>query len=26
VPRFFVVSKIADASGLEWFSIITTPK
>ncbi|KAF8666858.1 hypothetical protein HU200_053377 [Digitaria exilis] len=25
VPRFFVVSKIADASGLEWFSIITTP-
>lgn len=26
VPRFFVVSKIADAEGLEWFSIITTPK
>lgn len=26
VPRFFVVSKIADADGLEWFSIITTPK
>ncbi|XP_057954763.1 12S seed storage protein CRD-like [Malania oleifera] len=25
VPRFFVVSKIADASGMEWFSIITTP-
>ncbi|URE47950.1 Cupin [Musa troglodytarum] len=25
VPRFFVVSKIADADGLEWFSIITTP-
>jgi hypothetical protein len=26
VPRFHVVSKIADASGMEWFSIITTPK
>lgn len=26
VPRFFVVSKIADPEGLEWFSIITTPK
>ncbi|CAN6358319.1 unnamed protein product [Urochloa humidicola] len=25
VPRFHVVSKIADASGMEWFSIITTP-
>jgi hypothetical protein len=25
VPRFCVVSKIADASGLQWFSIITTP-
>ncbi|CAK9140229.1 unnamed protein product [Ilex paraguariensis] len=25
VPRFFVVSKIADPDGLEWFSIITTP-
>ncbi|XP_057955706.1 glutelin type-D 1-like [Malania oleifera] len=25
VPRFFVVSKFADASGMEWFSIITTP-
>uniref|UniRef100_A0A0D3EZB9 Cupin type-1 domain-containing protein n=1 Tax=Oryza barthii TaxID=65489 RepID=A0A0D3EZB9_9ORYZ len=25
VPRFFVVSKIADDSGMEWFSIITTP-
>ncbi|KAM0907581.1 hypothetical protein ACQ4PT_016084 [Festuca glaucescens] len=25
VPRFFVVSKIADEAGLEWFSIITTP-
>ncbi|KAG1339186.1 glutelin type-D 1 [Cocos nucifera] len=25
VPRFFVVSKIADADGMEWFSIITTP-
>lgn len=25
VPRFFVVSKIADDHGLEWFSIITTP-
>ncbi|KAE9600630.1 hypothetical protein Lal_00045465 [Lupinus albus] len=23
VPRFFVVSKIADPEGLEWFSIIT---
>lgn len=26
VPRFFVVSKIADPDGLEWFSIISTPK
>lgn len=26
VPRYFVVSKIADAEGMEWFSIITTPK
>lgn len=25
VPRFFVVSKIADDSGMEWFSIISTP-
>ncbi|KAE8733771.1 Tetratricopeptide repeat-like superfamily protein [Hibiscus syriacus] len=25
VPRFFVVSKIADPEGLSWFSIITTP-
>ncbi|XP_021836066.1 glutelin type-D 1-like [Spinacia oleracea] len=25
VPRFFVVSKIADPSGMEWFSIITQP-
>lgn len=25
VPRFFVVSKIADPCGLEWFSIISTP-
>ncbi|XP_006645410.1 cocosin 1-like [Oryza brachyantha] len=25
VPRFFVVSKIADESGMSWFSIITTP-
>ncbi|RLM58620.1 hypothetical protein C2845_PM18G02370 [Panicum miliaceum] len=25
VPRFFVVSKIADEAGMEWFSIITTP-
>ncbi|KMT05326.1 hypothetical protein BVRB_7g174610 [Beta vulgaris subsp. vulgaris] len=25
VPRFFVVSKIADNDGLEWFSIISTP-
>ncbi|KAJ8642307.1 hypothetical protein MRB53_019001 [Persea americana] len=25
VPRFFVVSKIADEDGMEWFSIITTP-
>ncbi|KAL6203175.1 hypothetical protein ACLB2K_026878 [Fragaria x ananassa] len=25
VPRFFIVSKIADPEGLEWFSIITTP-
>ncbi|KAE8729316.1 dirigent protein 10-like [Hibiscus syriacus] len=24
VPRFFVVSKIADPDGLSWFSIITT--
>ena len=26
VPRFFVVSKIASPEGMEWFSIITTPK
>ncbi|KAF3789106.1 11S globulin seed storage protein 2 [Nymphaea thermarum] len=26
VPRFFVVSKIADGDGMEWFSIITTPQ
>lgn len=26
VPRFYVVSKIADPEGLEWFSIISTPK
>ena len=26
LPRFFVVSKIADAEGMEWFSIVTTPK
>ncbi|KVI03579.1 12S seed storage globulin 1-like [Cynara cardunculus var. scolymus] len=25
VPRFFVVSKISDNEGLEWFSIISTP-
>ncbi|WVZ24906.1 hypothetical protein V8G54_003450 [Vigna mungo] len=25
VPRFFVVFKIADSDGLEWFSIVTTP-
>ncbi|EEF31270.1 12S seed storage globulin 1 [Ricinus communis] len=25
IPRFFVVSKIADPQGMEWFSIITTP-
>ncbi|XP_074362894.1 glutelin type-D 1-like isoform X1 [Apium graveolens] len=25
VPRFFVVSKIADPEGLEWFSIMSTP-
>ncbi|KAI9093629.1 hypothetical protein K1719_027078 [Acacia pycnantha] len=25
VPRFYVVSKIADPDGMEWFSIITTP-
>ncbi|KAG9453699.1 hypothetical protein H6P81_006603 [Aristolochia fimbriata] len=25
VPRFFVVSKISDADGMDWFSIITTP-
>nr|AIW66488.1 11S seed storage protein [Oryza rufipogon] len=25
IPRFFVVSKIADDTGMEWFSIITTP-
>ncbi|KAK9279968.1 hypothetical protein L1049_013652 [Liquidambar formosana] len=25
VPRFFVVSKIANPEGMEWFSIITTP-
>ncbi|KAF8402832.1 hypothetical protein HHK36_010923 [Tetracentron sinense] len=26
VPRFFVVSKICDPVGMEWFSIISTPK
>ncbi|XP_073290655.1 13S globulin seed storage protein-like [Primulina huaijiensis] len=25
VPRFFVVSKISDPEGMDWFSIITTP-
>ncbi|GMJ12292.1 hypothetical protein like AT2G28680 [Hibiscus trionum] len=25
VPRFYVVSKIADPEGLSWFSVITTP-
>uniref|UniRef100_A0A7N1A2Q2 Cupin type-1 domain-containing protein n=1 Tax=Kalanchoe fedtschenkoi TaxID=63787 RepID=A0A7N1A2Q2_KALFE len=25
VPRFFVVSKIGNPEGMEWFSIITTP-
>ncbi|KAL9238817.1 hypothetical protein vseg_013190 [Gypsophila vaccaria] len=25
VPRFFVVSKIADDDGMHWFSIISTP-
>ncbi|GAA0168872.1 hypothetical protein LIER_23484 [Lithospermum erythrorhizon] len=25
VPRFFVVSKIADDEGMDWFSIISTP-
>ncbi|KAH7667761.1 11-S seed storage protein plant protein [Dioscorea alata] len=25
VPRFFVVSKIADSEGMSWFSIISTP-
>ncbi|KAF3584257.1 hypothetical protein F2Q69_00032221, partial [Brassica cretica] len=25
VPRFFVVSKIADTEGMSWFSIVTTP-
>lgn len=25
VPRFFVVSKIGDPEGMDWFSIITTP-
>ncbi|KAL4563632.1 hypothetical protein LXL04_027677 [Taraxacum kok-saghyz] len=25
VPRFFVVSKISENEGLEWFSIVTTP-
>ncbi|KAH6755356.1 RmlC-like cupins superfamily protein [Perilla frutescens var. hirtella] len=25
VPRFFVVSKIANDEGMDWFSIITTP-
>ncbi|KAI3981523.1 hypothetical protein MKX01_014536 [Papaver californicum] len=25
VPRFFVVSKISDEEGMDWFSIITTP-
>lgn len=26
VPRFFVVSLIADDGGMEWFSVITSPK
>lgn len=26
VPRFFVVSQIADDEGLEWFSVITSPE
>ena len=26
VPRFFVVSKICDPEGMDWFSIISTPK
>ncbi|KAL8518644.1 hypothetical protein ACS0TY_009841 [Phlomoides rotata] len=26
VPRFHVVSKICDPDGMDWFSIITTPK
>ncbi|KAH0881362.1 hypothetical protein HID58_068756 [Brassica napus] len=26
VPRFFVVSKIADPEGMSWFSIVTTPE
>ncbi|KAM7279311.1 hypothetical protein ACFE04_006445 [Oxalis oulophora] len=25
VPRFFVVSKISNPEGMEWFSIVTTP-
>lgn len=25
LPRFFVVSKISDSDGMDWFSIITTP-
>ncbi|XP_057782786.1 11S globulin seed storage protein Ana o 2.0101-like [Salvia miltiorrhiza] len=25
VPRFFVVSKISDPDGMDWFSIVTTP-
>ncbi|KAG8387789.1 hypothetical protein BUALT_Bualt02G0057700 [Buddleja alternifolia] len=25
VPRFFVISKICDPDGMDWFSIITTP-
>ncbi|XP_055959616.1 glutelin type-A 1-like [Mercurialis annua] len=25
VPRFYVVSKICDPDGMDWFSIITTP-
>ncbi|KAF9620396.1 hypothetical protein IFM89_011769 [Coptis chinensis] len=25
VPRFFVVSKIANDEGMDWFSIVTTP-
>ncbi|KAI3966051.1 hypothetical protein MKW92_019827, partial [Papaver armeniacum] len=25
VPRFFVVSKIADEEGMDWFSTIGTP-